>query len=272
MLLETKAQIAKATLSLLTIVAALFLLGVLVLVICVGLQINPFRETTSSFLGAAFGGLIGVAVILVLLNVATSVSLIADAKIAELKIEPGRGSLKKWSIFLGVAVVGLVGLIFVGTYLSKERYLTTVHRQADEVLDTNKGLLEEISHLLASGAPEDYRRITRIRDFLQNQRSGLPEIIVIYSANFEGKMAFYSVGSYFPDVDGKLTYSPSYFPCTGNLDCDYLTRFFSGEKVSVLQKYTRRNDQFYIYVPFIGQESRFVLLFMRRNSYGKIGS
>jgi hypothetical protein len=49
MQLETKAQIAKTTLSLLTLTTSLFLLGILVLVLCVGLQIDPFRETTTHF-------------------------------------------------------------------------------------------------------------------------------------------------------------------------------------------------------------------------------
>ena len=52
------------------------------------LQINPFKEITTSFLIAAFLGLIGIATVLVLLNVATSVSLIADAKIADLNLAP----------------------------------------------------------------------------------------------------------------------------------------------------------------------------------------
>ena len=96
MKLDTTAQIARATLSLLTVVVSLFLLGILVLVLCMGLQINPFRETTTSFLVAAFVGLIGVAGVLVLLNVATNISLIADAKVAELRIDPRRGLLRKW--------------------------------------------------------------------------------------------------------------------------------------------------------------------------------
>ncbi len=86
--LDTKAQIARATLSILILVVSLFFLGVLVLVLCAGLEINPFRETTTSFLIAAFIGLIGVAAVLFLLNVATNISLIADARIAELQIQP----------------------------------------------------------------------------------------------------------------------------------------------------------------------------------------
>src|SRR2546429_2387520 len=110
--LETKAQIARATLSLLVVVASLFFLGVLVLVLCAGLEINPFRETTTSFLIAAFAGLAGVAAVLVLLNVATNVSLIADAKIAELRIEPRRGVLRKlWLIAFGFAAAALVALV-----------------------------------------------------------------------------------------------------------------------------------------------------------------
>jgi hypothetical protein len=267
--LDTKSQIARVTLTLLTVVVSLFFLGVLVFVLCAGLQINPFKETTTSFLIAAFVGLIGVAVVLVLLNVATNVSLIADAKIAELKIEPQRALLRKWSLTLCIAAIVLVGLVFGGTYLSKERYLGVVHAQADEVLKENQGLLEEVSRLLASGKPEDYKRISEIRTFLDNQRSDLPQLTVIYSGRFEDRVAVYRVGDYFPENG---TFTPVYFPCTRNLDCEYLTRFFSGEKVDNLQKYSLRNDEFYIYIPFIGNESRFVLLFDRRNSYGKFGS
>ncbi len=270
MRLQTKAQIASASLSLLTFVASLIFLGVLVLVLCVGFQINPFRETTSSFLGAAFAGLTGVAAVLVLLNVATNVSLIADAKIVELKIEPRRNALRKWFVsFLAVAAL-LTGVVFAGSYLSKEKYLRVVRSQADDVLKANNELLEEISQRLASGKPEDYKRIGEIRSFLQNQRSGLPQLTVIYSGDFSGKMALYSVNTYVPTNPEK--YEPLYFACTPNVDCDYLRRFFSGEKVEPLQRYTIREDQFYIYIPFTGKEARYVLLFDRRNSYGKIGS
>jgi hypothetical protein len=49
MQLETKAQIAKTTLSLLTLTTSLFLLGILVLVLCVGLQIDPFGKPQRHF-------------------------------------------------------------------------------------------------------------------------------------------------------------------------------------------------------------------------------
>jgi hypothetical protein len=274
MQLGTKAQIANATLFLLTLVSALFLLGILVLVLCVGLNINPFKETTSAFLGSAFAGLIGVVVVLVILNVAVNVSLIADAKIAELKIEAPPRLLRKWAVAFFVAALALVSLIFAGTYLSKERYLGVVRAQAEGVLKANSAQLDEISRRLASGQPEDYKRISEIRAFLENQREGLPELTVIYSGKFADKLAFYQIASdYFPPINSENpSYAPVYFRCKMDVDCDYLTAFFSGGKAEVLQKYTIRDEQFYIYIPYTDSGARFVLLFDRRNSYGKFRS
>ncbi len=64
-------------------------------------------------------------------------------------------------------------------------------------------------------------------------------------------------GDYFSGDFEKGTYNPSYYRCTANRDCDFLRRFFSGDKVEVLKKYTIRDNQFYIYIPFAGKESLF---------------
>lgn len=273
MQLETKAQLAKVTLSLLTLLATLLFLGVLVLVLCVGLGINPFKETTTSFLLTGFAGLTGVAGVLVFLNVATNVNLIADAKIAELKIEARPGIWKKWLAGFLAAAIALALLVALGTYFSKQRYMAVVHTQADDVLKENSNLVEEIGRLLTADRPEDYKRIGDIRAFLQNQRAGLPQLTVIYSGRFEDKLAFYKIPDYFPqDNSGKFIYTPTYFQCTQGLDCEYLAGFFSGKSVNELEKYTIRDDQFYIFIPVTRSQARFVLLFNRENSYGKLGS
>lgn len=272
MRLETKAQISKATLSLLVIVTWLFLSGIVVLVLCVGFQVNPFRETTTGFLIAAFTGLIGVAAILVLLNVATNISLIADSKISELKIETGQGALRKWLLaFLAFTVVA-AGLIVGGTYLSKEKYLNVVQQQANDVLKENGNLLEELSQLLASNKSEDYKRIYDILTFLRDQRQDFPQMTLIYSGQFGAKSALFVVSPYDYQEWDKRGYMAKYYGCKQSVDCDYLKKFFAGQKTEVLRKYTLRDDQFYIYIPYTGKAARFVLLFERVNSYGKIGS
>jgi hypothetical protein len=272
MQLETKAQISKATLSLLVVVTWLFLSGLVVLVLCVGFQVNPFQERTTGFLIAAFTGLIGVAAILVLLNVATNISLIADAKLSELKIETRPGALQKWLLaFLAFTVVA-AGLIVGGTYLSKEKYLNVVERQANEVLKENGNLLEEIGRLLVSNKTEDYQRIHEILTFLRGQRQDFPQVTLIYSGQFGDKGALFVIGPYDYQEWNSRGYVARYYGCKQSVDCDYLKKFFAGQKTTVLQKYTMRDDQFYIYIPYSGKGARFVLLFERVNNYGKIGS
>lgn len=272
MKLETKVQIARTSLSLLVLVAVLFLLGLVVLVVCAGLQINPFRETTTAFLLAMFTGLIGVAAILVLLNVATNISLIADARIAELQAEPRPGVLKKWfGMFVCTAAL-LVGFVFLGTYLSKERYLQVVGRQARELVNDNRPSFEEIGHLLASGKPEDFKRINELHNYLSTRRADLSQLTIIYSGRMGDKTVLYrTLGDYYYDPSSRNN-PRVFYSCATNIDCDYLNKFFSGQNAETLRKYTMRDDRFYIYMPIITNDSRFVLLFERWNSYGKIGS
>jgi hypothetical protein len=266
-----KVEIAHMTLFLLTVVAALFVLGIVVLVLCAGLRLNPFRERTTSFLLAVFGGLIGLASILVLLNIATNISLIADAKIAGANVLPDANVLTRWiPSFLGTALA-VVSVIFAATHFSRKKFLQIVRAQADDVLKRNEGLVKEISSRLAASQPSDYKRVWEIREFLKNQRSDLPDLAVIYSGKFADKLALYQIETYYSGNEEKNTYTPKYFACTQNLDCEYLTEFFSGTKVDVLQNCTSGND-FCIYIPIVGSESRFVLLFERKSYYGKFGS
>lgn len=269
MKLQTKAQLSKVTLSLLSSVAFAFLLGIIVLVLCVGLRINPFKETTTGFLMASFLGLIGVGAILFLLNVATNISLIADTKVAELKIESNAPVIKRWAVVFLASCVALAGLIFAGTYISKENFIRVVRAQADEVLKENETLLEKVSVLLNSSTCDGYKKIDDIRRFLQHQRHGLPNLTLIRSGQFEDKMVFHEINSGPYDC---VTYKPPYFECTKDVDCSYLKVFFSGGNVDVFQNYSLRDDHFRIYIPYVGKSGRFILLFERRNSYGKMGS
>ncbi|HKD81775.1 MAG TPA: hypothetical protein VKH81_18930 [Candidatus Angelobacter sp.] len=270
--LETKAQISRWSLTLLIAVIGLVCLGALAVILCAGLDINPFRETTTSFLVASFVGLIGIVAALFLLNVATDISMIAEASIAGLKIGPSTDVPKKWALGFGAAALALVIIILAGTYFSRIRYLDVVQEQANEVLKENDNLLAEISQRLAAGQTADFKRIVEIRNFLTHQRSGLPNMTIIYSSKFSDKLALYEVGGYSWSGVDMNNYQPTYFECTRNLDCDYLKQFFSGGKVDVLKKFTIRGSQFNIYVPYTGKETRFVLMFDSRNSYGKLGS
>lgn len=266
-----KLELAHLTLFLLTAVAALFTLGILVLVMCAGLRINPFRRNTTHFLLAFFGGLIGLSAILVLLNVATNISIIADSKIANPDLVPQSEIFMRWIPGFVAAAAVIVTAIFASTKLSRHKYLLTVRQSAEQVVRENEDLLEQISQKLASGQPEDYKSAWNIREFLGKQRAGLPELKVVYCGKFQDKLAFYllesSIHWHLRDPD---SFTSQYYACTPNVDCEYLNQFFSGGTSEILQRNT--GEDFSIYVPFIGKEARFVLLFSHKNRYGKIGS
>jgi hypothetical protein len=202
--------------------------------------------------------------------VATNISLIADLRVVELGVEPSPKWPKKWLLVFTATAILAITFVLVATNISKQRYVKVVHHEADDVLRENGVLLEDMSHALASGKRQDFERIRTIKSYLTNQRAGLPELTIIYSGKFDGKLTFYQTNDYIPPDN--VDYLPSYFACTVGQDCEYLRRFFSGGNAEVLEKYHLRDDQFYFYVPFVGKESRYVLLFERRNSYGKVGS
>lgn len=254
-------------------IAGLFLLALVVLVVCAGLQINPFRETTTSFLISVFFGLIGAAAILVLLNVAASISLIAESRVAELQLQPEGHVTKRWTLMFLVAACIAVAAVALGTYYSKERYIGIVRKQADEVVSQNRAQLEELGQLLNSDKFEDRKRVSEIQAFLANRRRDLPQMTLIYPGKFEDKLVFFRTRDYsFGNFGDAADDHRLYYTCVRGTDCDYLTKFFSGQSEEVMQKYSWRDERFFIYVPVTTAAGRFVLLFDRWNSFGKIGS
>lgn len=278
MLLATKAQISKATLYILCFVTAFLLLGIVTMVICAGLAVNPFKESTSGFLEGLFGALIGVSIVSLFLNVATNLSLIADAKIAELKIKSDKGQLVRWFyIFLGICVA-LTVLIGGSAYLSKQSYLSGVLSQANEIVAANGEMIKKIGLLLEAAEPnnkEHYEKAAGIVNFLSSQRKDLPYLTLIFDSPFEGKRGLYKISENdvcFGDRCEKGKFEKRYYRCEVDIDCAYLKSFFEGQETSIMQKLTIDDDQFYIYVPFVMENNRrFVLLFNKHNRYGSLG-
>ena len=265
---DTKALISKLTLQLLNFTAILFVLGMVVVLVCTGLNINPFRETTTSILIAFFVGLIGLSAVLVLVNVATNMSIIADAKIKDMKLQPESRRIRKWiGMFLAIVVV-LVTLIFTSTFYSKEKYMGIVRSQSEKVTQENTAQLEQISTLLASNDVEDFKKINEIKEFLERQKKELPYLTIIYSRDVIGKPALYQTQDYYSDT----TLDHAYYSCSGSVDCDYLANFFAGKPTQKMEKYKMNDDKFSIYIPYIGKNNRFIMLFQKYNQYGKLGS
>jgi len=267
---DIKFHISKLSLIILITLSALFILSTAVLALCAGLKINPFKESTSVFLISVYMGAIGLGVATFLLNIAINVSLIAETKVAQSNSSEAKSKIKFWLYIIGGITAATMIVILAGTVLSEKKYLSIVHQQANEVLNNNDDLLSKIGTLLSNDT-KNMPAIADINKFLANQRADLPQLTLIYSGNFEGKMALYELGTYFSENDKGIALR-TYYQCSKSIDCDYLKSFFSGNSAEILQRNTRRNDMFWIYFPFERGGSKFVFMFKKHQNYGKIGS
>jgi hypothetical protein len=268
---DSKAQLSKVTLFTLLSVASFFVVATIVLVVCAGLQINPFRERTTSFLIASFMGAIGLAVVSLFLNVAANLGRIADSRIPDEMSQAGN-PLKNWFIGIATAAGLALALVFVGTYFSEQKFLRVMRSQADDVIGKNPELIEKIANHLEKNSSQEYWEVAKILKFLASQRRDLPHITLIYVSQFEGKPARYGIESYIWQEKESKDYQPPYYQCAQDLDCEYLESFFNGKSNRVLEKLQRKDDSFDIFFPFEKHGIRFVLRFDRTQRYGKIGS
>jgi hypothetical protein len=265
---KTKQSFSTFTFYLLLGVGAVFLVGVIDLVLCTGLKINPFTERATTLLFAAFIGLIGIAIVTFLLNVAANLSLLAESKNGPAPARPF--PMKMFAILFGLVAFSSVALIAGGTWASERRFLAVVEKQTEEILSQNKDLVARLGVLIQGQSRKEFEEVSSILHFLGSQRRNLPNLTLIYDGTFENKPALYQANAYLPKDVGP--YVPRYYECYQERDCQYLKDFFSGKQPPKLSSFSRSSGTFYIYYPVETGKRRFILLLERNNSYGKLGS
>lgn len=267
---QTKLQLSRASLKVLALIFAMFVVFVSLMIFSLTFDMNPFNERTTTLFGMLFGGMIGLAVATLFLNIAANLSAIADAKMSQEKQLAGSSTLKIWGgVVAGCIVLGAV-LIMVMARGSDQRTLKFVKTQAEEVLNDQKTLVAKIAGLLEIQDNKKLKQISPLISFLENQRQGLPTLTLIYADTYEGQTVYHRLGSYVDD--DKKEFSPSLYKCEKSLDCAYISRFFKGEKTEVLESFDRKSRESVIYFPQEIDNKKFILLFSDRQRYGKYGS
>jgi hypothetical protein len=87
---------------------------------------------------------------------------------------------------------------------------------------------------------------------------------------FNGELTFLEINEYDIQRDFKKPFfNGSYYKCQIQ-DCDYLTNFFTGQKMEN-HFWTEKND-YKLYFPFDSKGKRYLLLFTKYERQGKFGS
>lgn len=256
-------------------IAAFFIVATVIFVICASFSLNPFRQTATQLMIYVFTGATCIAFVSLFLNVATNISLIADAKISEVKsANQNTKSAHKW--FIGFAAF----CILVGTFVvlssiwSEKRQLEVVTTTAADVVEQNKEVITSIAGILAQKDNKHFLEISPKLNFIEKQRAGLPDLRLLYQGNFEGRPATYEIESYnyYSGPKKDEVYNPKYYSCEKGTDCEYLNDFFAGRINNKLKNYQRHKDEYSVYIPVVEGKARFILLFKKYERYGKVGS
>jgi hypothetical protein len=268
---KTNADIACWTLNGLMLVVSFLVAAIAVMIVSASLQFVPFKENTAAALLAVFMGGIGVSVVLLVLNIAANLSLIAGLKLEEHRIaHPYSGQtsrMKQWVIFAGVLIALGLALTLGGTVYSKWRFQKIFAEQAQAIQQDNQSVFAGIVRKIGNGYNPNRQDLATAMKVLESQQNSINSVSVIWSSTVMEKRIFEMQDNYF-----YKDRSQNFYTCDGPELCLWLNEFFDGKDKKPYRNFAFINDVYAIYVPVVQDGKRFVLLLTRRQDYGKIGS
>jgi len=264
----TKIKISNLTTWIMIITIVLIGLWFIGFVVSNTFDLNVFTRRTTEF----FFSIIGFAFVLVacsaILNISLNISLIADSKVQELKVDSKPTINKKFLYLTGLIVIFLIGFLFVGDYLSRQNEKNKLVNEVKDILDRYDQSIEEISLFL-----QDTSKIGEIPDilkFLSNQKEEFPTITLLTSDKYKGELVFLEIKSWSNEKSLKEAYyGNSFYKCKKE-DCEYLQEIFETKSIESFLWTEKNNYKFYF--PVDRNEKKFIVLFSKYKRYGKIGS
>ena len=270
MRLKTKTRIANISIWVIVITLVIITLFFFGYLISDTFNLKVFASNTTDFIWILFAASLVIVICGALLNISLNIGIIADRRTGETDDRlPDR---KKFNLrillLLLLTMAVIVAFLFFGDYRSRKREEVMIRAAASEMLDRYQKSINELAYFL-----EDSSRVGSIPDilnFLCNQKSEFPSIVLITSDYYNGQITYLKISEFTKPESLKLPfYNSSFHPCNEN-DCDYLQQIFTGDDMDTL--FWSEGSRYYLYIPFDQGAVKFVLLFSDYDRYGKIGS
>lgn len=231
-------------------------------------SLKVFTSKTTEF----FLSIIGFAFVLVacaaILNISLNISLIADSKIEESKINPTERIFNtKFFLAGGLLIIALIGFLFLGDYLTRQNEKNKLVTEAKDMIERYEQSIDELTLFIQDTAT--IGKVPDILKFLSNQKSEFPTVKLITSDRYKNEAVYLQVSSWTSEKALKEPwFGYSFYKCS-KVDCGYLKEVFeNGNTESYL--WTGEND-YRFYFPVDKSGTRIVLLFTKKERYGKIG-
>ena len=274
--MDFKQSISKLSFLFICLVVTLLFVGTCVLITTVSFGINPFKSETTAFLSLSFFSMIGMSVVALMLNVAANLSLIAEGHsgavgIGNKSFKDSRKVLKMWGIVTGTVTLVLIVLILVLNSASESRKFKLVEDLSNEVLSGNRLLVEKIAIDLKTGTVDRLSEIPKKLEFLKKQRQDLPELVLIFSEDFEGQRAYRVINSWNFSPLSKDNSKYPFYSCAKDIDCEKLKTFFESGGVTRFSVKQNGLDEYSVYFPYELNGVRFILMFNKGIRFGSVG-
>lgn len=269
--LRTNADIARWTLNGLMLIVSFLVAAIAVLIVSSALQFVPFKENTAAALLAIFMGGIGISAVLLVLNIAANLSLIAGVKLEEHRMaNPYSGhtsQMKRWIVLCsGLVAIGLVVTIG-GTVYSKYRFQTLFLQQSQAIQQDNQTVFANIARRIGNGRDANRQDLATAMKVLESQQKNINNVAVIWASTIMEKRVLQKQDDYFYKDRGE-----EFYVCDSPELCEWMNGFFEGKDQKTFRSSAFIDGAYDVYIPVVEGGKRFVLLLSSRQNYGKLGS
>lgn len=228
-------------------------------------NLNVFTGRTKEF----FFSLIGFAFILVacaaFITISLSISLIADSKIHDLKIEKTKTIFSKKLLYVvGLLIAALIAFLFIGDYLTSEHEKNKLTTEAKDLVDRYDSSIGELA--LSVRDTSKIGKVPEILKFLSNQKFEVSDVTLITSTKYNNEMVYLELNNWMSAEKLRKPYFDySFYKCR-KVNCDYLSKVFENK---TNDSYLATDKNCYLfYYPVDKNGQRIILLFTKYKRSG----
>lgn len=273
--MDIKRSVSKISFLFICFVVTLLFIGTCVLITTLAFGVNPFKSGTSGLLSFSFFSLLGMSVVALMVNVAANLSLIAEEKNKEVqrvasKSIDGKKVLRIWgAVTVGLSAIIIATIVVLDSGSEKMKF-KFVEEMSSEVLTQSAKLIDKIAADLKSNDLARLAEIPKKLDFIRRQKQDLPELLMIYSEDFEGQVAYRVINSW--NLSPLLQEQKyPFYSCTQDIDCEQIKTFFETGNLKSFSVKQKGLDEYSVYYPFELNGARFILMFNKGMRFGSVG-
>lgn len=265
---RNKVRIANISTTIMIVTICLIVIWFVGFIVSSTFDLTVFARKTTTFMFSFLGSAVVLVFCSAILNISLNIGIIADSRVNDIKDEIGTSMNRKFYIGSLLIVVGVICFLFTADYLSRKKEQNKLEKAADYIIDNYKSSISKISPALSDNS--QVKKVPEVLKFLSNQKEEFPSVFLITSDIYDSQETFLEITSWSSEHNLKQPmFGNSFYKCQ-DYDCEYLSKVFKENSDERL--YWKKDNSYQMYVPITTEGKQFILVFTKRNRYGKIGS